>query len=112
MADRLIFQLGTNNWQRDGEFAPGSGILHEAHHHAYNALPVNGVLNQIWTAPIGSAAQFTIPATSNGRVYVGARNVAELQEKGRFIRITSAGLKESHPHDVLMTVEAPNYQAR
>jgi glycosyltransferase involved in cell wall biosynthesis len=39
MGDRLIFQLGTNNWQRDGEFAPGSGILHEAHHHAYNALP-------------------------------------------------------------------------
>lgn len=39
MADRLIFQLGTNNWQRGGEFAPGSGILHEAHHHAFNALP-------------------------------------------------------------------------
>ncbi len=36
---RLIFQLGTNNWQRDGEFAPGSGILHEAHHHAFNSLP-------------------------------------------------------------------------
>jgi glycosyltransferase involved in cell wall biosynthesis len=39
VADRLIFQLGTNNWQRGGEFAPGSGILHEAHHHAFNALP-------------------------------------------------------------------------
>ncbi len=39
MGDRLIFQLGTNNWQRDGEFAPGSGILHEAHHTAYNDLP-------------------------------------------------------------------------
>ena len=39
MSHRLIFQLGTNNWQRDGEFAPGSGILHESHHHAYNALP-------------------------------------------------------------------------
>jgi glycosyltransferase involved in cell wall biosynthesis len=39
VSDRLIFQLGTNNWQRGGEFAPGSGILHEAHHHAYNALP-------------------------------------------------------------------------
>jgi glycosyltransferase involved in cell wall biosynthesis len=39
VADRLIFQLGTNNWQRDGEFAPGSGILHESHHHAFNALP-------------------------------------------------------------------------
>lgn len=35
---RLIFQLGTNNWQRDGEFAPGSGILHEAHHLALNSL--------------------------------------------------------------------------
>jgi glycosyltransferase involved in cell wall biosynthesis len=39
MGDRLIFQLGTNNWQRGGEFAPGSGILHEAHHRAYNAMP-------------------------------------------------------------------------
>lgn len=37
---RLIFQLGTNNWQRGGEFAPGSGILHEAHHKAYNALGI------------------------------------------------------------------------
>jgi glycosyltransferase involved in cell wall biosynthesis len=39
MGDRLIFQLGTNNWQRGGEFAPGSGILHESHHRAFNALP-------------------------------------------------------------------------
>lgn len=36
---RIIFQLGTNNWQREGEFAPGSGILHEAHHRAFNSLP-------------------------------------------------------------------------
>lgn len=43
--------------------------------------------------------------------YVGARTVAELQEKGRFMRITSASLKESHPHDVQMTVEAPNYRS-
>jgi IMP dehydrogenase len=42
--------------------------------------------------------------------YVGARTVPELQDKGRFVRITSASLKESHPHGVQMTVEAPNYQ--
>ena len=36
---RLIFQLGSNNWQHGGEFAPGSGILHESHHHAYNNMP-------------------------------------------------------------------------
>lgn len=42
--------------------------------------------------------------------YVGARTVPELKEKGKFVRITSAGLKESHPHDVQMVVEAPNYR--
>lgn len=41
--------------------------------------------------------------------YVGARTVPELRSRGRFVRITAAGLKESHPHDIQMTVEAPNY---
>ncbi|GAB3160361.1 IMP dehydrogenase [Myceligenerans halotolerans] len=44
--------------------------------------------------------------------YTGARTVPELQAKGRFVRITSASLHESHPHDVQMTVEAPNYSGR
>ena len=44
--------------------------------------------------------------------YVGARTIPELKERGQFVRITSAGLKESHPHDVMMTAEAPNYQSR
>jgi IMP dehydrogenase len=42
--------------------------------------------------------------------YVGARTIPELKERGRFVRITPAGLKESHPHDVQMVVEAPNYR--
>ncbi|MCJ1715591.1 IMP dehydrogenase [Microbacterium sp. M1A1_1b] len=41
--------------------------------------------------------------------YVGGRTVAELKARGKFVRITAAGLKESHPHDVQMVVEAPNY---
>src|SRR5690606_4152642 len=41
--------------------------------------------------------------------YVGARTVPELQAKGQFVRITQASLQESHPHDIQMTVEAPNY---
>ncbi len=41
--------------------------------------------------------------------YVGARTVADLQTKGQFVRITSASLKESHPHGVQMIAEAPNY---
>jgi IMP dehydrogenase len=38
--------------------------------------------------------------------------LGELREKGRFVRITSAGVKESHPHDVMITREAPNYSIR
>lgn len=43
--------------------------------------------------------------------YVGGRTVPELKARGKFVRITPAGLKESHPHDVQMVVEAPNYRA-
>jgi len=42
--------------------------------------------------------------------YVGARTLTELNEKGRFVRITAAGLRESHVHDVIITREAPNYR--
>lgn len=42
--------------------------------------------------------------------YVGSRTVPELKAQGKFVRITSAGLKESHPHDIQMVMEAPNYR--
>ncbi|MCF8054316.1 MAG: IMP dehydrogenase [Deltaproteobacteria bacterium] len=45
-----------------------------------------------------------------GMGYLGSKNIEELQEKARFIRITSAGLRESHVHDVIITKEAPNYR--
>ena len=44
--------------------------------------------------------------------YVGAETIDELQSKGKFVRITAAGLKESHPHDIQGIAEAPNYQSR
>jgi len=44
-----------------------------------------------------------------GMGYCGTPDVPSLQENGRFVRITSAGLRESHPHDIQMTKEAPNY---
>ena len=39
----------------------------------------------------------------------GSHNIKELQEKGQFVKITAASLKESHPHDIQITKEAPNY---
>ncbi|MGH9296226.1 MAG: IMP dehydrogenase, partial [Acidimicrobiales bacterium] len=44
--------------------------------------------------------------------YCGARSIAELQRDGRFVRVSPASLRESHPHDVVITKEAPNYQLR
>ncbi len=46
----------------------------------------------------------------SGMGYVGAATIVELREKARFLRITGASLKESHPHDVIITKEAPNYR--
>jgi IMP dehydrogenase len=45
-----------------------------------------------------------------GMGYCGAANIKDLQEKARFLRVTSAGLRESHVHDVIITKEAPNYR--
>ena len=45
----------------------------------------------------------------SGMGYVGAANIEELHEKAKFVKITSAGLRESHPHDIQITKEAPNY---
>ena len=41
--------------------------------------------------------------------YCGCQTIPELQERAEFVRITNAGLKESHPHDIQITKEAPNY---
>jgi IMP dehydrogenase len=48
----------------------------------------------------------------SGMGYVGAKDLDELRDKGRFVRITNAGLIESHPHSVIITKEAPNYQGK
>jgi IMP dehydrogenase len=48
----------------------------------------------------------------SGMGYVGAANINELQTRSRFMQITSASLKESHPHDIVITKEAPNYEIR
>ncbi len=41
--------------------------------------------------------------------YCGAKNIASLKENAKFVRITASGINESHPHDVTITKESPNY---
>jgi len=72
-----------------------------------------GVEGQVaYRGPLSAVAHQLIGGLNQSMFYVGARTIPELQEKGRFVRITSASLKESHPHDIQMTAEAPNYSSR
>ena len=69
-----------------------------------------GIEGQVaYRGPLAAVAHQLVGGLHQSMFYVGARTNPELQERGRFVRITSAGLKESHPHDIQMTVEAPNY---
>jgi IMP dehydrogenase len=70
-----------------------------------------GIEGQVpYRGPVGSTVHQLIGGLRQSMFYVGARSIAELKERGEFVRITAAGLKESHPHDIQMVVEAPNYR--
>ncbi|NYD21989.1 IMP dehydrogenase [Kineococcus aurantiacus] len=72
-----------------------------------------GVEGQVpYRGPLGAVAHQLVGGLRQSMFYSGARTVPELQAGGKFVRITAAGLKESHPHDIQMTVEAPNYSGR
>ncbi len=76
-------------------------------------LVPEGVEGQVpYRGPLSSVAQQLVGGLRQSLYYVGAASIAELQDRGTFVQITAAGLKESHPHDVQMTVEAPNYSVR
>ncbi len=65
-------------------------------------IPYKGTLEDMVTQLVGGL--------KSGMGYTGCRNIHELQTNARFVRITSAGLRESHVHDVIITKEAPNYR--
>ena len=73
-------------------------------------LVPEGIEGQVpYRGPLAAVAYQLIGGLRQSMFYVGAHTIAELQREARFVRITAAGLKESHPHDIRMTVEAPNY---
>jgi IMP dehydrogenase len=60
--------------------------------------------------PLGELVYQLVGGLRSGMGYCGARNIRDLQAKSRFLRISPAGLRESHVHDVIITKEAPNYR--
>jgi IMP dehydrogenase len=73
-------------------------------------LVPEGIEGQVpYKGPVSSVLHQLVGGLRAAMGYAGARNIAELHEKAEFIRITNAGLRESHTHDVTITRESPNY---
>ena len=76
-------------------------------------LVPQGIEGQVpYRGPLAAVAHQLVGGLRAAMGFVGAGTVAELQERGQLVRITASGLKESHPHDIQMTIEAPNYHSR
>ena len=76
-------------------------------------LVPEGIEGQVpFRGPLAAVSHQLIGGLRASMGYAGAATVQELKDKGRLVRITAAGLKESHPHDVQLTTEAPNYHVR
>jgi IMP dehydrogenase len=73
-------------------------------------LVPEGIEGQVpYKGPIGPILHQLVGGLRAAMGYVGAPTIDEMQKRARFIRITGAGLRESHVHDVMITREAPNY---
>jgi IMP dehydrogenase len=76
-------------------------------------LVPEGIEGQVpYRGPLAAVAHQLVGGLRSGMGFVGAGSVPQMHARGQLIRITGAGLKESHPHDIQMTVEAPNYHSR
>ncbi|MCZ2806383.1 IMP dehydrogenase [Modestobacter sp. VKM Ac-2983] len=96
---------GNQSFSRDRYFA--DDVLSD------DKLVPEGIEGQVpYRGPLSGVAHQLVGGLRAGMGYAGAATVADLQERGQLTRITSAGLTESHPHDIQMTVEAPNYRGR
>lgn len=75
-----------------------------------NRLVPEGIEGRVpYKGPLSDTVHQLMGGLRNGMYYCGARTLAELQEKVRFTRVTQSSIRESHPHDVVITKEAPNY---
>ena len=96
---------------RDRYATAQSLVLLERSDRASGKLVPEGIEGRVaYKGTLGDSVYQLMGGLRSGMGYVGAENLAALREKGRFIRITNAGFIESHPHNIIMTKGAPNYQ--
>jgi IMP dehydrogenase len=93
-----------------GAMAAGSGDRYAQEAEVSKLVP-EGIEGRVpYKGPLSEMVLQLVGGVRSGMGYCGAATISDLQQRGRFIRITSAGLRESHVHDVFITKEAPNYR--
>ena len=96
-----------------GAMARGSSDRYSQAGLAQDKLVPEGIEGRVpYRGPLQSSVFQLVGGLRSAMGYTGCRNIKELKEKAKFIRISPAGLQESHPHDVIITKESPNYQTR
>ncbi|MBP6926781.1 MAG: IMP dehydrogenase [Caldisericales bacterium] len=99
MGSISAMKLGSKDRYSQGHIDDASKLVPEG---IEGKVPYKGPLQDIVYQMIGGLKA--------GMGYCGAKTIKELQERAKFVRITQAGLRESHPHDIQITKEAPNYE--
>lgn len=95
----------------DGDASTAASALGEASNRLGKLVP-EGIEGRVpYRGSVAMIVHQMVGGLRSGMGYCGCQTIAELQQKARFVRISAAGLRESHVHDVMITREAPNYAA-
>jgi IMP dehydrogenase len=99
-----IGAMKARSYSKDRYFQEGIGNMQK--------LVPEGIEGRVaYKGPLGNLIYQLVGGLRSAMGYVGAPDIPTLQRDTRFVRITAAGLRESHPHDVVITREAPNYRS-
>src|SRR5438445_2869532 len=94
----------------DGDSSVAMPVLGEGESNRLSKLVPEGIEGRVpYRGSVAMIVQQIVGGLKSGMGYCGCSSIAELQQKTRFVRISVAGLRESHVHDVMITREAPNY---
>jgi IMP dehydrogenase len=95
----------------DGDASTAMPVLGEDSNRVGKLVP-EGIEGRVpYRGSVAMIVHQMVGGLKSGMGYCGCQTIAELQQKARFVRISAAGLRESHVHDVMITREAPNYAA-
>jgi IMP dehydrogenase len=99
-----IGAMKSRSYSKDRYFQEGVGNIQK--------LVPEGIEGRVaYKGPLGNLIYQLVGGLRSAMGYVGAADISTLKRETRFVRITAAGLRESHPHDVVITREAPNYRS-